>query len=135
MSKETARWKNTEKMFPKLLGKFGISAERISRAGNYAVSTYDCIINSFPELKSDCKFSIQGFKTSRMLEVVREKYCTLPNDIPVLFCRGYKERGGKVTIDATFFAMLLAFWMGKGTKESLWDIYTKKSSKEADDEE
>lgn len=122
MSK-TARWKNAERQLADIYQKFKIDAERISRAGNYSESTYDVRINGAPELKSDSKYSQAGFKTSRLLEVIREKYCPNKQDVPILFCKGYREHGGKITVDAEFFSMLLAFWLGKGTKEELLDIF------------
>ena len=119
----TGNWKNTERMWPKCLAKFGVEAERISRSGNYSESIHDCRVMGFPELKSDTKFSVKPWRQNNMLEVVREKYCKLKTEIPLLYCRQIKDRGGKVVIDDTFAAMLLAFWLGKGTKEDLWDIY------------
>jgi hypothetical protein len=121
----TSNWKNNERIWPKILAKYFIKAERISRAGNYCESIHDTKIHDFEEVKSDCKFSTKGFKTSRLLDVVREKYCPTKFDIPLLFCRAYKERGGKVTVDAEFMAMLMAFWLGKADKATLWSIFTK----------
>lgn len=111
MSKETQRWKNAEKGAAELLQKYGINAERISRGSNYAISDYDVRINGFPEIKTDSKYSAGGFRTSRLLEIVRDKYCKEKNDIPVLFCKGYREHGFKVTIDGEFFAELLKLWI------------------------
>ncbi len=131
----TSNWKNTERMWPKMLAKFGVSASRISRAGNFAESIHDVTVDSFPELRSDCKFSVQAWRQNNMLEIVRDKYCKEPNQIPLLYCRQFKDRGGKVVIDDDFAAMLIAFWLNKGTKEDLWDIYTgkKKPTKDTED--
>lgn len=126
MSAATSRWKNCERLLAKTLEKYGIGAKRITRAGNYSESTWDVTVFGFPELKLDSKYSLQGFRTSRMLETVRRKYCPAKTDIPVLFCKGYKEISGKVTIDAEFFAILLSFWMGKDTKENLLAKFNKR---------
>jgi len=113
MSKETSRWKNAERQLANILSEYGIPAERISRAGNYSESTYDVRVLGFPELKCDSKYSIKGFLTSRLLEVVREKYCKNKGDIPIIFCKGYKERRGKIVIDVDFFAELLKCWISQ----------------------
>lgn len=128
MSKATNNWKRNESMWANVLAKFGVEAKRISRAGNFSESIHDVVVNGFPELKSDAKFSIKPWRQNNMLEVVRDKYCKLPNEIPLLYCRQYKDRGGKVVIDDDFAAMLIAFWMGKGTKEELWNIYMGKKN-------
>ena len=122
MSK-TTNWKNNELAWPKKLAKYGVQAKRISRAGNYSESVHDTDIPSFPELKSDCKFSNQPWRQNNMLEIVRDKYCPNREDIPLLFCRQYKDRKGKVVIDDEFAAMLIAYWMGVAPKEELWEIY------------
>jgi hypothetical protein len=129
----TSNWKNTERMWPKMLGKFGVEAKRISRAGNFAESIHDTIVYKFPELKCDTKFSIKPWKQSNMLEIVRTKYCQDKNQIPLLYCRQFKDRGGKVVIDDDFAAMLIAHWLQVLPKEELWDIYTGKKKPAADD--
>jgi hypothetical protein len=50
----TNNWKNNEKYFPKCLAKYGVDAERISRAGNYAESIHDMRVHGFHELKDRC---------------------------------------------------------------------------------
>lgn len=127
------RWKSAEKAVAKLLQKYNIPAERISRSGNYSVSDFDVRINGYPEAKIDSKYSVKSFHTTTLLNIVREKYCEFDRDIPMLFCKGYQERGFKVTADGDYFAMLLAFWLGKGTKEELWAIFTKQSSTKEED--
>lgn len=135
MSAKTERWKNAERRAVKVLQKYKIPAERImDRSGNFAISTYDARINGLHEAKIDIKYSIKNFKTSTMLDIVRDKYCEFPNDFPVMMCVGYKENNFKTTIDADIFAMLLSFWMGCSTKEELWSIFTSKSSKDTSDE-
>ncbi len=111
MSAKSDRWKRAEKQLAEILKKHGINAERISRGSNYSVSTYDIDVKDCPELKCDSKYSLAGFKTSTLLEIIREKYCKNPEDKPVLFCKGYKEIGGKITIDVDFFAELLKCWI------------------------
>lgn len=125
MSKLTSRWKRAEKGGEALYQEFLIPAERITRAGNYAESTYDIRINGFPEYKTDSKYSIKGHATSRMLDVVEEKYCERNEDEPILVCKGYRERGFKVTIRGRFFAMLLSYFLGFADKETLLSIYRK----------
>lgn len=119
MSKETVRWKSAEKKVAEIYTKYKIPASRITRAGNYAISTYDVEIEGHPEIKSDSKYSVRGFKTNRMLDVVEAKYCKEKGDIPVLFTKGYKETGMKATCDAELFAKLLSYWLGLATKEEL----------------
>lgn len=125
MSAKTARWKNAERQLADIFIKYNIDAERISRAGNYSESTHDINVKDMPELKPDSKYSQAGFKTSRLLEVIRDKYCKEKGEIPLLFCKGYRERSGKITMDAEFISMLLSFWLDKGTKEQLMKIYLK----------
>ena len=131
----TARWKNCERAIAKLLGKYGVPAERVSRASNYHVSDYDVKILDDPSAKIDGKYSLKGFATSRLLDIVKEKYCTLKEDVPMLFCKGYKERGFKTTVEGEYFVMLLAFWQGRGTKEELLTIYNKEAPAAGDEDE
>lgn len=119
MSKESNRWKGAERQVSDIYNKYKVPATRITRAGNYAISTYDVEIEGHPEIKSDSKYSIRGFKTNRMLDVVEAKYCKEEGDIPVLFTKGYKERGMKATCDAELFAKMLSYWLGLATKEEL----------------
>ena len=122
-SKNTARWKNAEKQGSSIFSKFLIPSERISRAGNYAVSTYDISLKEHPRYKIDSKYSQAGFKTSRMLDIVQDKYCKEPLDIGILLTKGYRETGMRATVDADFLAALLSYWLGYGTKEELEKIY------------
>lgn len=119
----TGNWKNNERAWSKVLKKYNVESTRISRAGNYSESVHDNDVPEFPQLKSDCKFSTKPWRQNNMLEIVRDKYCPNKDDIPLLFCRQIKDRGGKVVVDDEFAAMLISFWLGKGTKEELWDIY------------
>jgi hypothetical protein len=60
----------------------------------------------FMSLKIDAKFSAsKPWRQNNMLEVVRDKYCPEKSDIPVLYCRQYKDRGGKLVIDDDSDAM------------------------------
>jgi len=120
---KASRWKNAEKGIVTLLAKFGVTAERISRGSDFGKSIDDVRVYGAPELKVDSKYSVNNWKTSRLLEEVREKYCINSIEVPILFCKGYKEQGYKVTIDGDYFAMLLAHWLGKGTKEELEKIF------------
>jgi hypothetical protein len=125
MSAASSRWKGLEKSWSKLLNRFKVPATRISRAANYNVSDYDVRIEGAEWLKSDTKYSTQSFKTSRLLDIIEDKYCKEPGDQPILICKGYKEHGMKVTLKGAFAAMLLAYWLGTGTKEELMKIYNK----------
>lgn len=117
-------WKNAESQWAKILGKFKVPAQRrVSRMANYRVSEDDVEVIGHPEIISDSKYSIHGFKVNRLLEVVREKYEKNPGDISFLLTKGYKERGMKATVDAEVAAMLLSYWLGNGTKEELMEIY------------
>lgn len=129
-SAATARWKNNEKAWADLLCKYKLNAKRISRAGNFAQSIDDVSIEELPWTSNDTKYSIQGWKQNRLLDETEAKYCKEKGDTAILITKGYKERGQCATIDAEFLAMLLAFYAGVGTKEELWAIYTRQSSKE-----
>lgn len=122
MSSKTQRWKNAERQVAEILKKYNIPAKRITRAGNYSESTYDVEIEGHPELKNDSKYSASGFKTNRLLDVVRDKYCKEIKDEPVLWTKGYRETSMKMTVDGEFGALLLAYWLGKDTKENLEKI-------------
>lgn len=121
-TKNTSRWKRAEKQISEIYVKYKIPAKRITRAGNYAISTYDVEIENHPEIKSDSKYSQAGFKTNRLLDIVKAKYCKEKTDVPVLLTKGYKETGMKATVDAEFFAKLLSYWLGCATKEELESI-------------
>lgn len=123
MSKVT-NWKNNEKALTELANYFKIRAERINRSGNYAVSTYDCDFLNIPEMKPDAKYSIKGFKTSRMLNEVQSKYCKKEGDIPLLFCRGYRESkwDAKITLPAPYALALISYWNGLSTKLELEEL-------------
>ena len=106
----TTNWKNAERAWSIILNKYGFTSKRKTRAGNYSESTFDVDIPEAPELKSDSKYSIKGFKTNRLYEVVKAKYCKDKGDEAILLTKGYKETGLKATVDAEFLAKLLAYW-------------------------
>lgn len=116
-------WKYLEKTWAEVLNKYGLTAWRISRAGNYSVSDYDVGIKEFPNAKSDAKYSVNGHKTNRLLDTVENKYCNTKEDFGILITKGFRERGQKTTVDSEILAMLLAHWAGTKTKEELWNIY------------
>jgi hypothetical protein len=123
VSNKTQRWKNLERSTAKTFTKFGIPAKRISRSGNYSVSTFDVEVDGHPEFKIDSKYRQSGFLTHRLLEEIQLKYCKSYDDIPILVTKGYKQTGSDTIVDSDYFAMLLAFWLGVADKETLWGIY------------
>lgn len=127
----TQRWKNNEKQWSETLQKYGLQATRISRAGNFSESIHDVDIPELPWAKSDTKYSVNGFKESRLRDETEFKYCKERGDTAILITKGYKERGQGANVDAEFLAMLLAYWAGEGkNRDILWAIYTKQTSKE-----
>lgn len=122
MSK-VSRWKSAEGQGAKIANEFLIPAERISRASNYSESIWDISLKDLPEYKVDSKYSVQGWKTNRMLDVVAEKYCKDRQDKAVLLTKGYREVGMKAMVDARLFFMLLSFFHGYASKEELEKIY------------
>lgn len=118
-------WKNNERQTAEIFNEFLVPAERISRSGNYSISVHDCNLTDHLQYKLDSKYSKSGFKTSRMLDVVAQKYCKDEKDVPLLFTKGYRERGQKATLDARYLAMLLSYWLGYSDKETLEKIYYK----------
>lgn len=128
-------WKSLERRWSKMLNKYKVPAKRKSRAGNYCESTDDVGIEGHPSIKSDAKYSIRGFKTNRLWEVMRDKYCVAPEDMAILLTAGYKERGMRATVDGEFMAMLLSHWLGFGSKEDLMNIYLKGPKDESNDME
>lgn len=127
-------WKNSEKQWAKELNRFKIDeAYRKSRAGNFAVSDFDVGIPSADWIKSDSKYSKNSFKTNRLLNETEFKYCKAPGDTAVLITKGYREVGQCATVDSSFLAMLIAFWMDKAPREELWSIYLKEKPKGKED--
>lgn len=124
-SAKTSRWKNNERQTAEIFNEFLIPAERINRSGNYSESTYDVSLKEHPRFKLDSKYSVSGFKTSRMLDVVADKYCKEKEDIPILLTKGFRETGQKATVDARFLAMLLSHWLGYAQPAELEKIYYK----------
>ena len=127
-------WKAAEKQWAAFLCQFKLTAVRRSRAGNWSQSTDDVAVEELPFTINDTKYSVKAWKSNRLLEECHAKYFKNVGDSTILVTKGYKEVGLCATVDGRFLAMLLAFWAGVGTKEELWSIYTKQSSKETKDE-
>lgn len=113
-------WKDLERWIAELLKQFGLDAYRKTRGQDWGKSDFDAEIKDHPQFKFDCKYSIKRWKTSSMLETVREKYCKeklkvtpdeIIGDVPILICKNYRERGAKITVDADVFVMLLAYYL------------------------
>ena len=121
----TARWKNSERQWATILNKYKLTAKRKTRAGNFSESTDDVSIEELPFTINDSKYSVRGWKQNRLMEEAHLKYAKNKGDSTILITKGFKERGQCATVDAEFMAMLLAYWAGAGTKEELWEIYTK----------
>lgn len=131
----TGNWKSAEAQLANVLQEFNIPAFRkTTRSGNWGVSDDDVGIEGADWLKNDSKYSkASPFKNHRLLSVIEEKYCKSKDDVPVLYTKNYKEHFGCITVKVKFFAMLLSYWLGHGTKEELWAIYTKKSSRKSNE--
>ena len=122
----TQNWKNAEYYFRDVYLKYKIPARRDTRAGNFSVSDFEIKIDEHPGIKSDAKYSqAQPFRHHGKLQELEVKYCKEKTDIGVLLTKNYKERGACITVRDEVFAMLLSYWLGYGTKEELWSIYTK----------
>ena len=117
------RWKNAERQGAEIFNEFLVPAERINRANNYSVSTFDISLKEHPKYKLDSKYSVKGFLVNRLLAVIENKYCKEPEDVGILLTKGFREHGMKATVDARFLAMLMSFWLGYGQKEELEKIY------------
>jgi hypothetical protein len=125
MSAKTQRWKNAEKQLAETYQEFKIDAERVSRAGDYSVSDFDVRIKDQEWVKSDSKYSQEKWKETRLLEAAEDRYCKVPGDTMIIATKGYRQTGMTAIIGLRFFAMLLSYWIGAGTKEELWSIYMK----------
>lgn len=112
-------WKAAERKLVEIYLKYSIPAKRISRAGNYAVSTYDVEIEGHFEYKSDSKYSIKPFAAHRLIRTIAHKYCNGDKDVAILYTKNYKDRDSYITVDAEHYAKLLSFWLGCKTKEEL----------------
>lgn len=121
----TARWKNSERQWASILSKYKLNATRKSRAGDFSKMDDDVGIAELPWTINDSKYSTKGWKQNRLLEETARKYAKNKGDSTVLITKGYREVGQCATVDAEFMAMLLAYWAGVGSKEELWEIYTK----------
>ena len=127
MSKKsvTQNWKNAEKYFANVYMKYKIPAHRETRGANFAISDYEVKIDEHPFIKSDAKYSqAQPYRHHGKLEELESKYCKEKGDIGVLLTKNFKEHGACITVRDEVFAMLLSHWLGYGTKEELWKIYT-----------
>lgn len=133
-------WKGAENQLANVLKDFGIPAYRKTRAGNWSISDTDVGVEGHDNLKLDSKYTkAQPFRHHGLLEVICEKYCKNPEDVGILFTKNYKEHFGNVTIHVKFFAMLLSYWLGCGTKDELWAKFmskpTRKSNKKTENDD
>jgi hypothetical protein len=125
MSK-TGNWKAAEKSFARVYQEFGIPAVRKNRANNYSISDDDIEIEGQPWIRSDSKHTkAQPFRHHGKLREIEEKYCTKTGDVAVLRTHNHREHGGVISVRDRFFSMLLAYWLGTGSREELWKIYLK----------
>ena len=130
----TGNWKGREKSFAAVYREFNIPANRKNRANDYSISDDDVEIEGFPWIRNDSKYTkAQPFKHHGKLREIEFKYCKNKGDVAILRTANYKERGGVISVRDRFFAMLLSYWLGFGTKEELWSIYLKERPKEAND--
>lgn len=110
MSKSSA-WKGHERGIRDAFIKAGLPATRISRAGDWSQKTFDVQIDGHPRFKIDGKYSIKGFRSSRMFTEVSEKYCTAPGDEAIVVFKGYRQVGSHAMVRTEFLAELLAHYL------------------------
>lgn len=139
MSKKSDHASAAEREFADHLQEFKIPAKRIlksrfEKAPDVEIEGYKYIdLDEVQErIILDSKYSLSGFTTDRLQSQVEMKYCRLPTDFSICFFRSYKSavnRGDKnrMGMDARLGSMLLAYWLGYGTKEELWEIFTSKN--------
>ena len=125
---KTGAWKFAEKGFALVLQEFNIPAIRLTRNDNYSKSCPDIEIEGADWIFGDSKYSkAQPYRHHGKIKETEARYCKKKGDTAILFSKNYKEHGGMIASRDRFFAMLLAYWLGKGTKEELWAIYLKES--------
>lgn len=117
------RWKALERQWAEVLVNYNMEAHRITRADNYAKSDFDVLTEEAPWLKSDCKYSVQKWRSNTLLDTIRKKYCKDKGDQPVLLCKSKGEHGLKATVDGEFLAGLLAVFLGKMTREQVEGVW------------
>lgn len=101
MPKQSEAWKNLERQAAQALG--GV---RVLRGDDYSQSDVDVLIPAFPELKVDCKYR-QKHAHHSLMEIIRQKYCEVEFDVPVLVTKHRNQSGACVTVDLDYFARLL----------------------------
>jgi hypothetical protein len=99
--KHSSAWKDLERAAAKALG-----GERVCRAGNFAQSATDVVIDDFPQLKIDTKRRKQNFKHHSMLKEIEGKYCG-DADIAILITKNHSERGAVASLAMRNLARLL----------------------------
>ena len=124
MTAKSQRWKQNEKFLEELANEFKIKAKRKNRADNYAISDFDVEFIDAPNIKPDAKYRVSGFTTNRLLDETKTKYCKEPGDIPLIFCRGYRDTklDAKITLPAPYALALISYWNGFCGKLELEEI-------------
>jgi hypothetical protein len=124
-------WKGNERQWAKTLCDFKLPAKRISRAGNFGLSTYDVSIDGADHVISDGKYSQSGFLICRQVREAAQKYAKKPTDFVVILSKGYRDVGQTASTSDLTLALLLAYWEGAGTREELYQIYQDRVKKRA----
>jgi hypothetical protein len=102
MAKQSDAWKALERKVAEVLG-----GKRISRGGDFSISTYDVELPSRPELRIDCKWTARTMWHHTRVKEIETKYCQLEGSVPVLCTRTKHSSEINVTIPLQYFAKLL----------------------------
>ena len=117
-------WKYAENYFADMYKKYKIPAHRATRAGDWSQKDFEVKIEGHPEIVGDSKYSqARPFRHHGLVQEAEAKYCKTEDSFAVILTKNYKERGACVTVRDEVWAMLLADWLGAGTKEELMKIY------------
>lgn len=96
-------WKELEKLVAKAL-----RGKRISRGDDFSRKDVDVEVEDFDMLRIDAKYrsSVNWYHHSFLAEV-KDKYCTLPEHIPVLVTKTKGQRGANLTVQLDHFGVIL----------------------------
>ena len=124
-------WKRAEKCLRDIYLKYKIPAERMSRGGNFAVSTYDVRLtdpNLPVEFTNDSKYTqAKPFRHHGLIKTIAKKYCSNPDQYPVLYTKNYSKTGGGFSVPDFLWAGLVSYFFGYMTKEEVLEEWLKES--------
>lgn len=99
--RQSQAWKRAESAIAKALG-----GRRISRGDDFSRVDVDVVIDDMPELRVDSKYRQRHSHHTFVAEIVR-KYCTEPNQVPVLVTKHARQESAFVTVPLEHYAFLL----------------------------